>query len=176
MLILWPPLQPPQHRACLELSLLKICVNLLRWRKRWSIFIKLEWDLARWTLSCYSLRRISCPRRSPRLTRYEERLLNFGYPRTKVIQALFFEAIFTIHTPWGIRATFGGVRWKDLWKLHRRQILVSQSPYSGILVADHVEGSTRICEEVWPMTKFALNIHQPGGVLNPLSSPWPFAQ
>ena len=24
--------------------------------------------------------------------------------------------------------------------------------------------------------KFAPNIHQPGGVLNPLSSPWPFAQ
>ena len=24
--------------------------------------------------------------------------------------------------------------------------------------------------------RFALNIHQPGGVLNPLSSPWPFAQ
>ena len=24
--------------------------------------------------------------------------------------------------------------------------------------------------------RFALNIHQPGGVRNPLSSPWPFAQ
>ena len=24
--------------------------------------------------------------------------------------------------------------------------------------------------------RFALNIHQPGGVLNPISSPWPFAQ
>ena len=24
--------------------------------------------------------------------------------------------------------------------------------------------------------RFALNIHQPGGILNPLSSPWPFAQ
>ena len=24
--------------------------------------------------------------------------------------------------------------------------------------------------------RFASNIHQPGGVLNPLSSPWPFAQ
>ena len=24
--------------------------------------------------------------------------------------------------------------------------------------------------------QFALNIHQPGGILNPLSSPWPFAQ
>ena len=24
--------------------------------------------------------------------------------------------------------------------------------------------------------RFAPNIHQPGGVLNPLSSPWPFAQ
>ena len=24
--------------------------------------------------------------------------------------------------------------------------------------------------------RFALNIHQSGGVLNPLSSPWPFAQ
>ena len=24
--------------------------------------------------------------------------------------------------------------------------------------------------------RYALSIHQPGGVLNPLSSPWPFAQ
>ena len=24
--------------------------------------------------------------------------------------------------------------------------------------------------------RFTLNIHQPGGILNPLSSPWPFAQ
>ena len=24
--------------------------------------------------------------------------------------------------------------------------------------------------------RFALNIHQPRGILNPLSSPWPFAQ
>ena len=24
--------------------------------------------------------------------------------------------------------------------------------------------------------RFALNVHQPGGVHNPLSSPWPFAQ
>ena len=88
---------------------------------------------------------------------------------------LFRGHIYYAYT-WGIRATFGGVTWRDLWKPHRRQILISQSPYSGILVADHVEGSTRICEEVWPMTKFALNIHQPGGVLNPLPSPWPFAQ
>ena len=24
--------------------------------------------------------------------------------------------------------------------------------------------------------RYALNIHQPGGILNPMSSPWPFAQ
>ena len=85
MLILWPLLQPPWHRACLRLSLLKTCVNLLRWRKRWSIFI-----IAGWTLSCYSLRRISCPRRSPRLTRYEEKLFGFGCPRTKSYTSAFF--------------------------------------------------------------------------------------
>ena len=32
---------------------------------------------------------------------------------------------------------------------------------------------TKKCDQC---QRFALNIHQPGGVLNPLSSPWPFAQ
>ena len=36
-----------------------------------------------------------------------------------------------------------------------------------------VQEYVRKCDQC---QKFALNIHQPGGVLNPLSSPWPFAQ
>ena len=90
MLILWPLLQPPWCRACLGLSLLKTCANLLKSRKRWSKFIKLEWDLARWILSCYSLRRISCLRGNSRLTKCEERLLGFGYSRTKSCRSAFF--------------------------------------------------------------------------------------
>ena len=34
---------------------------------------------------------------------------------------------------------------------------------------------SRVCKKCDQCQKFALNIHQSGGVLNPLSSPWPFA-
>ena len=171
MLILWPLLQPPWHRACLGLSLLKTCVNLLRWRKRWSIFIT-----TRWTLSCYSLRRISCPRRSPRLIRYEERLLSFGCPRTKnYTSALFQGHIYYAYT-WGIRATFGGVTWRDLWKPHRRQILISQSLTQGYWWPNMQKEAQEYVKKCNQCQKFSLNIHQPRGVLNPLPSLWPFAQ
>ena len=36
-----------------------------------------------------------------------------------------------------------------------------------------VQEYVRKCDQC---QRYALNIHQPGGVLNPLSSPWPFAQ
>ena len=81
-----------------------------------------------------------------------------------------------MYISWSIKVTPWGVTWRDLWESYRRQIFVSLSPHSRILVAGHAERSTRICEEVWLMPKICTNIHQPGGVLNPLSSPWPFAQ
>ena len=43
-------------------------------------------------------------------------------------------------------------------------------------MAEHAEGSTRICEKCDQCQRFSPNIHQPGGVLNPLSSHWPFTQ
>ena len=43
-------------------------------------------------------------------------------------------------------------------------------------MAKYVERDTRVCEEMRPMERFAPSIHQPGGFLNSLSSPWPFAQ
>ena len=81
-----------------------------------------------------------------------------------------------MHTPWGIRATPRGITWRDLWKPHKRQILVSQSPHSGILVTEHTEGSTRVREKVWPMPKICPKHSSTGGVLNPLFNSWPFAQ
>ena len=44
---------------------------------------QIRWALIGWTLQCYSLRRISCPRRKQRLTRCEERLIGFGCLMTK---------------------------------------------------------------------------------------------
>ena len=90
MLILWPLLQPLRCTACLGLFLLKTCAILMRSRKRWSKFIKLEWDPAGWTLLCYSLRKISCLRGSPRLTKCKKRLLSFDYPRTKSYTSALF--------------------------------------------------------------------------------------
>ena len=45
------------------------------------------------------LKRISCPRGNLRLIKCEGWLLSFGYPRTKVVQVLFFWAILVMHTP-----------------------------------------------------------------------------
>ena len=53
---------------------------------------------------------------------------------------------------------------------------MSQSSHPGILMAKYAEGGTRVCEEMDQCQRFVPSIHQPGGVLNPLSSPWPFAQ
>ena len=36
-----------------------------------------------------------------------------------------------------------------------------------------VQEYVKMCDQC---QRFVLNIHQPGGVLNPLSNPWPFAQ
>ena len=43
-------------------------------------------------------------------------------------------------------------------------------------MAKHAKGRTRIREEVRPVLEIRPNIHQLGRTLNPLSSPWPFAQ
>ena len=45
--------------------------------------------------------------------------------RSKIVQMLFLRAVLVMHTPWGIRATSRGVTWRDLWKPHKKQILVS---------------------------------------------------
>ena len=93
----------------------------------------------------------------------------------KLYKRSFSGAIFAMHTPWGIRTTPEEVTWRDMWKPHKRQILISQSLHSGILMAEHAEGSTRVCEEVWPMPKIRPK-HSSTRGSNPLSSPWPFAQ
>ena len=43
-------------------------------------------------------------------------------------------------------------------------------------MAKYAKESIGIREEMRPMSEVCPNIYQPGGVLNPLSSPWPFAQ
>lgn len=43
---------------------------------------------------------------------------------------------------------------------HTRGILITQSPYSGILVEEHAQNSPRLCQEIWPMSKICLE-HSP---------------
>ena len=43
-------------------------------------------------------------------------------------------------------------------------------------MAEHAEGSARVCEEVGPMPKICTKHSPTKGVLNPLFSPWPFTQ
>ena len=43
-------------------------------------------------------------------------------------------------------------------------------------MAQYSKRSTRVCKKCDQCQRFTLNIHQLEGVLNPLSSPWSFAQ
>ena len=66
--------------------------------KKEMIYI-LEWDLTRWTLQCYSLKRISCLRKSQKLTKCEEKLISSGCPMTKsCISAIFLGHICYVYT------------------------------------------------------------------------------
>ena len=71
----------------------------------------------------------------------------------KIVQALFFWAISTLCSPRSDIATPWGAAWWNLWKPHRRQIFVSQSHHSGLLMAKYAERSTRVCEEMWSVSK-----------------------
>ena len=153
MLIPLPLLQPPLRKVYLRSSWSRICATLPRWRGRQSRFINWGWDLVGWILLSYILRMKSCPRRRGRLTKCEERLRDFGCLRTKCCTSTFFWAIFAMHPSWSSRATSKRVTRRDLWKLYRRQILVSQGPYARILVAQYAKGNSRICEEVWPVSE-----------------------
>ena len=117
------------------------------------IFIKLELVLAGWTLLYCSLKKISCPRLSLRPIRYEERLLDFGCLRTKsCIRDLFLDHICYAYTLKQLNYSWKSYI-RDVWKSHRRQILILQSPHPGILVAKYVEGGTSVCEEMRLMPK-----------------------
>ena len=146
-------LQPPRRKVYLGLSWLKIYVSLSRWERRGSLFIKLGWGLVRWILLCSFLRITSCPRRRGKLIKCREELLDFGCSRTKNYTSGLFWAIFAMHSSWNSGAIPKRVARRDLWKSYKRQILVSQGPYSRILAAQYAKGSTRICEVVWPMSK-----------------------
>ena len=65
---------------------------------------------------------------------------------------------------------------RDLWESHRRKIFVTSSHYPGILVARDEKEALEYVKKCDQCQKFAPNIHQLGGVLNPLSSPWLFVQ
>ena len=63
-----------------------------------------------------------------------------------------------------------------MWMSYRRKVFSLQSPYPRILVAKHAKNFPGVCEEVWSMSKVCPKYSPTRGVLNPLSSPWPFAQ
>ena len=43
-------------------------------------------------------------------------------------------------------------------------------------MAKHAKRGAGVCQEMRSISEVSPNIHQPGGVLNPFSSSWPFAQ
>ena len=126
---------------------------------------------------CYSLRRISCPRVSPRLTKCEERLLGFGYLRTKsCTSALFPGYIYYAYT-----LRYQSCSWKSYMKgsmgaTQEANLCLTEPSLrdiGGQTYRRKVQKYVKKCDQC---QKFTPNIHKPEGVLNPLSRPWPFAQ
>ena len=89
----------------------------------------------------------------------------------KVVQTFFFWTISALCTSRCIRITPGRTAWRGLRKSHRRRSLSHLASTQGYWwpgMQKEAQEYVRKCDQC---QRFAPNIHQPKGVLNPLSSP-----
>ena len=94
---------------------------------------------------------------------------------SKIVQTLIFWTIFAMYTSRSIRVTARRVAQKSLWESHRRKISVSQNHHQGYWWPGMQKEAQEYVKKCDQCHRFAPNIHQLGGVLNPLSNPSLFA-
>ena len=177
MLIPQPRWQPPRLKICLVLLQQKILVDLQEKMGRWFMFLMSEQGPAGWTPSFNSSVRTFYQKTNQMPKRYIGRLLGSGYLRTRncindlsrgpyllcihpeaseLILDELHEGIYGSHIggrSLAHRAITQGYQWPNMQK-------------------EALEYMKK-CDQC---QRFAPNTHQLGGFLNPLSSPWPFAQ
>ena len=120
---------------------------------------------------------MSCPRRSQKLIKYGGKLLDSGYPRTKnCTNAPFLghtcSAYILRHQNYSLKSYIKGfveaTLEADLY-LTKQSLKATDGQICKKKVQKYVKKYDQ-CQ------RYAPNIHQPGRVLNPLSSSWLFAQ
>ena len=83
-----------------------------------------------------------------------ERLHVIGYLKNKSCTSTLTQGrIYCMCASWSNGALIGRITWRDMWESHRRKIFGLQSLHPGILVTEHPENLSGLCEEVWPMSK-----------------------
>lgn len=107
--------------------------------------------------------------------KFEEKLLDIGFLRSRnCISASTWGHIYYVST---------SRQWSPYWKSYMRKAIIvileggpnhiEPSPYWWPGMQRVVQDYVRKCDQC---QRYAPNIHQPKGILNPLSSPWPFSQ
>ena len=130
-----------------------------------------NWVQAGWIPYHYSWKKIYYLKRSLKLRKYEEKLLgiklykrSFSGPYLLCVHPEASESLLEeLHE--GVCGSHTGGR-----SLSHRTLTQG---YWWPGMQNEAQEYVKKCNQC---QRFAPNIHQPGGVLNPLSSPWPFAQ
>ena len=100
MQTLWLPSPCPRRRTCPKQYLLKTCVHLLHYTRVCLGSTRSSQVRAGWIPYHYSWKKIYCLTRSPKLKKYEEKLIGFGCPRIEsYTNALSLVPICFVYTP-----------------------------------------------------------------------------
>ena len=119
---------------------------------------------------------MSYQRINQKLTKYGERHLDFGYPRTKLYKCFFFRPYLLCIYPEVSELLLEEFH-EGIYGSHTRDRSLSHRAITqGYWWPNMQKEAQEYVKKCDQCQKFAPNIHQPEGVLNPLSSPWPFTQ
>ena len=111
-------------------------------------------------------------RTNQKLKRYIGRLLSFGYLYKRSFSGPYLLCIHLEALELLLEELHEGICGSHTRGRSIAHRAITQGYWSPNMQKEALE-YTKKCDQC---QRFALNTHQPGGFLNPLSSPWPFAQ
>ena len=116
-----------------------------------------------------------CLKRSLKLTKYEEKLLGSGSPMIENYTSTLSLVLTCVH-PEASESLLEELHEGVCGSHTGGRSLSHRALTQGYWWLNMQKEAQEYVKKCYQCQRFAPNIHQPRGVLNPLSSPWPFAQ
>ena len=140
----WLPSPHPRCKICLEQYWLKTCIHLLQYTRVCLESTRSSQVRVGWIPYHYSWKKIYCLKRSPKLRKYEEKLLSFGCPRIENYTSVFSLALICfVYTP-KHQNHFQRSSTKGFVGVIQEEDPCLMDSYPGILVAKYAKGGAGI--------------------------------